>query len=161
MDAIELLRKQHREVRDLFDEYQEAEDPSEKQDLFVQIADEISAHAAIEERLFYPAVYVGEMTELLEEAVEEHLGLKRSIADLLDLDAADRQFDAKMRRLAEQLERHVETEEQELFPKVRRQFSREELGELGEEMGALYEELREGEPRLELPRQLEEAPSLV
>jgi hemerythrin-like domain-containing protein len=160
MDAIKLLKDQHDEVEDLFKQYEKSEDSAIKRELFVKIADNLSAHATIEEKLFYPAVYVGEMQELLHEAVEEHLGAKRIIADLLEMSVQDENFDAKMKVLKEQIEHHIEEEEGELFPKVRKSFAKEELEALGTEMEAMFEELEKGEPRKEVPAQTDEAAPL-
>ena len=88
--------------------------------VFDEIADDFAAHGEIEEKIFYPAVYVGELKEKLQEAVEEHLAAKRIVADLLEMEPTDEQFDPKMKVLRELIEHHVEEEEGELFPLVRR-----------------------------------------
>src|SRR5689334_1806629 len=85
MDAIELLESQHEEVLDLFDQYEDVESDEEKLALFEQIADALAAHSTIEEKIFYPAIYTGDLKDQLEEAVEEHLAAKREIADLLKM----------------------------------------------------------------------------
>src|SRR5688572_12667752 len=61
MDALKLLEQQHREVEELFESLEEAEGKEERQDLFAELADNLAAHATIEEKIFYPAVYVGEL----------------------------------------------------------------------------------------------------
>jgi len=63
---------------------------------FEQIADDLAVHAAIEEKHFYPATKSARTEDLLQEAVEEHLSVKRIIADLLEMDPAEAQFDAKI-----------------------------------------------------------------
>jgi len=99
--------------------------------------------------------------ELLEEAVEEHLSIKRLIADLLEMDPAEAQFDAKIAVLKEQVEHHVEEEEGDLFPKVRKLLSADELEDLGVVMEDLAEELKEGgAPRAAVPAETGEAASL-
>ena len=80
MDAIDLLESQHDEVKDLFERIEEAQTRREKLDLFRQLADAFAAHATIEEKIFYPAIYSGELKDQLFEAVEEHLAAKRVIA---------------------------------------------------------------------------------
>jgi hemerythrin-like domain-containing protein len=160
VEATKLLEKQHAEVKDLFEQFEEAEDPAEKQELFEQIADDFAAHGEIEERIFYPAVYVGPLKEKLREAVEEHLAAKRIVADLLELEPADEQFDAKMKVLQELIEHHVEEEEGELFPLVRQNFAREELEAVGEQMEQMFEQLQQGEPRDAIPSETDEAPPL-
>src|SRR6267142_2435868 len=130
MDAIELLKSQHREVEALFKKIEKAEG-EEKQEIFEQIADALAVHAAIEEKHFYPASRSARTEDLLQEAVEEHLSVKRIIADLLEMDPAEAQFDAKIKVLQEQVEHHVEEEEKDLFPKARKVLSEDELDDLG------------------------------
>ena len=160
MEATKLLEKQHAEVKDLFEQYQAAEEDSEKQELFEQIADDFAAHGEIEEKIFYPAVYVGTLKEQLQEAVEEHLAAKRVAADLLEMVPSDPQFDPKMKVLKELIEHHVEEEEGELFPLVRQNFVREELEALGDQMEQMFERLQEGEPREAIPSETDHAPPL-
>ena len=160
MEATKLLKQQHDEVNELFKRFVSAEEDSERQELFDQIADDFAAHAEIEEKIFYPAVYVGKLQEKLQEAVEEHLAAKRVAADLLDLDPSDEQFDAKMKVLQELIEHHVEEEEGELFPLVRQNFAREELDALGEHMEQMFEQLKQDEPREQLPSEIDHAPPL-
>ena len=160
MEATKLLKQQHDEVKELFKKYEAAEEDSQKQELFDQIADDFAAHGEIEEKIFYPAVYVGKLKEMLQEAVEEHLAAKRIAADLLDLDPSDEQFDAKMKVLKELIEHHVEEEEGELFPLVRQNFAREELDALGEQMEQMFQQLKQDEPREQLPSETDHAPPL-
>ena len=160
MEATKLLEQQHEEVKELFGQFEAAEEDSEKQELFDRIADDFAAHGEIEERIFYPAVYVGELKDQLREAVEEHLAAKRVVADLLVMEPLDEQFDAKMKVLKELIEHHVEEEEGELFPLVRQNFAREELDALGEQMEKLFAQLREDEPREQIPSETDHAPPL-
>src|SRR5215813_13638471 len=136
MDAIALLKSQHREVEALFE----------------QIADALAVHATIEEKHFYPAPREARTEELLQEAVEEHLAAKRTIADLMEMSSDEPQFDAKVKVLKEQIEHHVEEEEKELFPKVRRMLAKVELEDLGLVMEDMAEEMKaSGTPREAVP----------
>ena len=151
MDAIELLMIQHEEAKALFKKIERAED-DEKQDLFERVADALAVHATIEEKQFYPATRNARTEEMLQEAVEEHLTTKRLIADLLEMTPDDPQFDAKIAVLKEQVEHHIEEEEEELFPKVRRMFKADELEDLGVAMEDMAEDLKaEGAPRESVP----------
>jgi hemerythrin superfamily protein len=147
MDATKLLKSQHAEVKALFKKYESAKSSGQKQALFDQIADALAGHCTIEEKIFYPSVYIGPLEDALEEAVEEHLAAKRVIADLLGMKPSDDQFDAKMTVLKEEIEHHVEEEEGSLFPKVEKKFPAEELSAMGDQMKALFDELQQGEPR--------------
>jgi hemerythrin superfamily protein len=156
MNAIDLLEQQHREVEELFEEFEGAGEGAHKtkERLCREISDQLTVHAEIEEKLFYPESKQENTEEILREAVEEHLGMKRLVADLMESDPADEQFQAKMKVLQEQVEHHVEEEEKELFPKVRKACSKEELEDLGDRMQTLAEELEaEGEPSKIVPGQ--------
>lgn len=160
MDAIELLESQHEEVMDLFEQIEETESDAEKLALFQQLADSLAAHSTIEEKILYPAAYTGDAKEMLEEAVEEHLAAKRTIADLLKMQPSDDQFDAKVKVLKEQIEHHVGEEEGELFEAMREQMSEEELSTYGSQMEQMYLELMQGTPRKNVPAETGEAAPL-
>lgn len=158
MSAIDLLESQHRQVEKLFAQIENASDEQRKAALFEQIADKLAVHAAIEEHQFYPAVKEKRTEDILLEAVEEHLAMKRLLADLLKLDAGDQTFDAKIKVLKEEVEHHVKEEESDLFPKVKKILSADELDAVEQEMVAEQEELEAaGEPRAAIPAETAEA----
>jgi hemerythrin superfamily protein len=160
MDAIKLLTQQHREVEKLFEQFEKLGDNAHKSKLQLcqKISDALAVHAAIEEKIFYPATKDSRTEELLHEAVEEHLSAKRIIADLLEHDAIDDEAEAKISVLKEQVEHHVEEEEKQLFPKVRKMLDAERLAELGEEMQEMAGELEaQGEPRMQVPNETGDA----
>jgi len=158
MSAIDMLEADHREVEDLFEEFESAESAAEKRAIFEELADKLAVHAAIEEKHFYPAAKSKGTEDLLLEAAEEHLSAKRLIADLLALDASDDTFDAKVKVLEEQIEHHVEEEEGELFPKVKKLLGSEALDALEQEMTATREELlAAGDPRDNVPGETDTA----
>src|ERR1044071_6552561 len=115
MNAIKMLKQQHREVEKLFKQFEAATSAGPQREVFEEIADALAVHATIEERHFYPAVKEKQTEEILLESVEEHLEIKRVIADLLQMDAGDEAFEAKVKVLQEDIEHHVEEEETELF----------------------------------------------
>jgi hypothetical protein len=160
MDAIDLLKEQHDVVRGLFEQIEQARDDEEKQMLFQELADNLAAHATIEEKLFYPAAYAKKTKELLTEAVEEHLAMKRIIADLIDMAPDHENFDAKIKVLKEQVEHHVAEEEGDLLKAVRHELDGEELERLGASMRELFDDEIAGEPREAVPEQTEEAAPL-
>jgi hemerythrin superfamily protein len=152
MDAIEMLISQHKEVDGLFEQIEAAKTEDEKADLFAQLADKLAVHATIEEKHFYPAVKAKRTEDILLESLEEHLGIKRVLADLLATEASDDTFDAKIKVLKEQVEHHVEEEQTDLFPKVKKLLDSETLMAIAQEMTATQEELIEaGEPRNAVP----------
>lgn len=158
-DAIELLESQHRKVESLFEQLSEAESPRQKSELFVELADMLAAHSKIEETIFYPAVCDDDTIARLRESVEEHLEVKRVIADLLDMEPSDEQFMSKIETLEQLVNHHVEEEETDLFVKVREQEG-EDLHLLGGRMKKRFEDLLEAEPRVEVPKETKAAASL-
>jgi len=163
MDAIELLKTQHREVKDLFTQYESLGEKAYKgkQSVFEQIADALAMHATIEEEQFYPAVKARSTEDILLESLEEHLGIKRVIADLLKTEPSDETFDAKVKVLKEQVEHHIEEEESEMFPKSKKVLEKEELAQLGLSMEASAEAIiAKGNARKAVPSETEAAATI-
>ena len=111
IDAIALLKADHRKVEGLFEDFEAARKPERKQALASQICMELSLHAMIEEEIFYPACK-GEVDDrLLEEAYVEHDGAKILIAEIEASSPGQEFFDAKVKVLSEQIKHHVKEEE--------------------------------------------------
>jgi hemerythrin superfamily protein len=158
-----MLKEQHREVETLFKKFEALGDGAakSKQSVFEKIADALAMHATIEEKHFYPAVKAKRTEDILLEALEEHLGIKRVIADLMKIDSSDQTFDAKVKVLKEQVEHHVKEEESDLFPKVRKVLDKAELKDVAASMEQTMSMLSEkGEPRKAVPAETRQAPSL-
>ncbi len=156
MNAIDLLTQQHREVEELFEKFETSGEGATKtrERVCQQIGDALAVHATIEEKVFYPESKQANTEELLRESVEEHLAMKKLLADIIASDLDDPQFEAKMKVLKEQVLHHVEEEERELFPLVSKSCSTEELDDMGSRMEELAEELEEeGQPRAAIPEQ--------
>lgn len=133
LSAIEILEADHRRVEDLFDEYEDAEDASDKKQLAVKICTALQAHTQIEEEIFYPAAREAiENPELIDEAIVEHASAKQLIGEIENMEPGDELYDAKVKVLQEQVLHHVEEEEGELFPKV--EASELDLEALGKKM---------------------------
>jgi hemerythrin superfamily protein len=144
MNATDLLKKQHKQVMAIFKKLEKTEDPGERRELLDQVSEEIKAHSAIEERIFYPAVReVGteKAREQVAEALEEHHVVDLVLGEAPDLDPADEQFEAKMTVLSELVRHHAEEEEKEMF-KSAQKLGAEELKELGARMESEYESLK-------------------
>ncbi len=154
MNAIDLLEQQHREVEELFEELEGAGENAKKtkERLCHELADALAVHAEIEEKLFYPESKQENTEDILRESLEEHLSMKRLLVDIIEGEVEDEQFDARIEVLKEQVEHHVEEEEKELFPKVRKALSKDELEDLGTRMQTMAEELEaQGEPSKIIP----------
>ena len=160
MDAIDMLVRQHREMERTMKQVLEAGD-AEAKSLFAQVADHLTTHIESEEEVFYPAVRAKRTEDILLESLEEHLSLKRLLADLLDLEPSDKTFDPKFKVLKEQAEHHHKEEEENLFPKVKKLLDGAQREKLGDEMLALQQRLqRQGEPREAVAEQTDAAAPL-
>ena len=159
-NALELLKSQHEEAEQLIAKIERAEG-DHKVELFRELADKLAAHATIEEKIFYPSVKAKQTEDMLLEAVEEHLQVKRLLADMLELDADDEEFDAKLSVMKEEIRHHAHDEEEDkLFPKVRKLFGPDELDAMGGELLAMFEEVLMQAPRNQVPMETEHAARL-
>lgn len=141
MKATDLLKQQHDEVKQLFEQIESAPRADSKRKLFEELAAKLVAHDGIERQLFYPACEerLG-MNELLGEALVEH-GLVEFCVFQADQALGKDDFEYKVTVLREALEHHIREEERELFPKVKKAFEREQLEELGNQLEEKFEQL--------------------
>jgi hemerythrin superfamily protein len=130
-DALAVLRRQHRQVEALLARFDQANSDDEAQELADEICDKLTVHSTIEEEIFYPAARTDDTNDVVLESAEEHLSVKRLIADLQGLDSEDERLRPKVNLLREQVARHVHQEETELFPKVRKEMEAPERQALG------------------------------
>jgi hemerythrin superfamily protein len=136
MDAITLLEDDHRTVEQLFERFEQTGRRAHvrKRQIVDRIIEELSVHAAVEEQVFYPVARaaVRDTEDIVLESLEEHHVVKWLLSELDGTDPAHERFDAKVAVLIDSVRHHVEEEENDFFPKVRRQLGRDELAELGE-----------------------------
>jgi hypothetical protein len=112
MDAIALLKADHRRVEELFEKFDSTKGDATKEKLAQQICMELSIHTVIEEEIFYPACAEKiEDKNLVQEAYVEHDGAKVLIAEILASKSADEFFEAKVTVLSEMIKHHVKEEE--------------------------------------------------
>ena len=112
MDAIALLKQDHRKVEDLFEQFEKAREEGRKEKLVKQICTELSIHTMIEEEIFYPACAAQVKDEdLLDESYVEHDGAKVLVAELIKSDPGNEFYDAKVSVLSEMIKHHVKEEE--------------------------------------------------
>jgi hypothetical protein len=139
--AVALLKKDHRQVEEWFDEYEQLEAEEEKRELFDNIALALKVHTALEEEIFY-AEERGEVEDdMLDEAQVEHDAAKKMIAEIEAMQPGDELYDAKVKVLGEYVKHHVREEEQPggIFAQAKK--GEEDLDEMGERLKARKEEL--------------------
>ncbi|PVG84738.1 hemerythrin [Nocardioides gansuensis] len=146
-DAIVLLKQDHKEVRQLFTQFEKAgADAQEKKGQLVKkIIELLTVHTYIENEVMYPRVreLLPDLEDDILESYEEHHVADVLVMELYSMEPSDERFDAKTMVLIESVRHHMEEEEQEWFPKVREGLGRKQLQELGAEMI----ELKEKAPR--------------
>ena len=149
MDAITLLRDDHRKVEDLFEQFEKATGDGRKQKIALEICKELTIHTIIEEEIFYPAIEGKVEEDLLKESFVEHDAAKVLIAEIEAGGPSDEYYDAKVKVLKEEIEHHVKEEEKPkegLFAQTRE--ADVDLKELGERIQmrkqALEEEIEAG-----------------
>ncbi|MGN7510441.1 hemerythrin domain-containing protein [Aeromonas salmonicida] len=119
-DAIALLRADHKEVSDLFADYEKTRSNAKKKALVAKICSELSVHTQIEEEIFYPAIKTALKDKLLvPEATIEHGGIKDLIAQLEGAEPDGEMYDAKVKVLSEYVEHHVKEEQTGMFQKAK------------------------------------------
>jgi len=141
-DAIALLKADHRTVEELFEKFEKARGDDRKQKLALEICKELTIHTILEEEIFYPACEGKVEDDMLKEAVVEHDAAKVMIAEIEAGDPSEDFYDAKVKVLQEEIEHHVEEEEQRgkgIFAQAR--DSDIDLDALGEQMAARKEQL--------------------
>ena len=138
MDAITLLKNDHKAVKRLFRQFEKLGDDAVKsrRELVDKMIEELAIHAAIEEQLFYPTVRkeVPDAEDDVLESLEEHHVVKWTLSELEDMKGDEERFEAKVTVLIESVEHHAQEEEEELFPEVRKTMGRKALAELGAAM---------------------------
>ena len=150
MDALTLLEQDHQKVKKLMGEIEKTTERGVKtrEELFTKLVQELTVHEQIEERIFYPGVKEQATTKKLEEIVtesfEEHHFVNVVIAEIKETPYDAEEWAAKFSVMMENVEHHAfEEEEGEMFPKVRKLFSKAELEELGAQMEDLKTQLME------------------
>ena len=162
MDAIKLLIEQHRKLEGLMKTALQAQQPNARQIALANVGDDLIKHLTSEEEVFYPAVKAKNTEDILLESLEEHLSLKRLLADLLELDPAAETWEAKFKVLREQTEHHHKEEEENLFPKVNKAMDARELDVLAQQLLASQQSLQaEGNPRTTVSGQTDQAAPLI
>ena len=136
--ATELLEKQHRKVEATFKKLESKRTAS--LELLRELANDLAAHMAIEQEIFYPAVREVD-EDLILESYEEHSLAELAVKRLMGTELNDESFHARVTAAKELIEHHVEEEEEELFPKVKKALPKEKLVELGQRMRERFEEV--------------------
>ncbi|HEX7315358.1 MAG TPA: hemerythrin domain-containing protein [Pyrinomonadaceae bacterium] len=145
MNAFQLLKEDHQKVSGIFQQLEPTTERAEKTrtELFAKLNEELTIHAKVEEAVFYPAIkQAAETREIVLEGFEEHHVVKLLLKELESLPVDTEQWTAKLKVLQENVEHHVEEEEQEMFQKARQVLSEDDINRLGAEMEQMKQQLQ-------------------
>ena len=134
MNALDILKQDHQQVKALFQEIAQA-DQNKQKEVFDKIETELEIHAHIEETIFYPALEQhDELKDLVAEALAEHQEVKALLEDIEGIGAESDEFESHLEILIANVKDHVAEEEREMFPRVRECFDENELEQLGKQL---------------------------
>jgi hypothetical protein len=146
MDALKLLEEDHKKVKKILSDLDSTTERGVKtrEELFTKVKQELMVHEAIEEEIFYPALKDHpKAKELVLEAYEEHHVVDNVMAEIVSLPFDDEKWGAKLTVMKENLEHHIEEEEDEMWKQARQVFSDDELEELGARMQTRKDQLEQ------------------
>ncbi len=144
MNAIQLLKDDHKKVSALFEQLEPTTERAEKtrEELFGKLKQELDIHAKIEESIFYPAIkQAAETRDIVMEGFEEHHVIKILLKELDSMPVGTEQWTAKLKVLKENVEHHVEEEEGEMFPKSKDVLETQQIDQLGAQMEEMKKQL--------------------
>ena len=145
MNAIQLLKEDHKKVSGIFEQLEPTTERATKtrEELFGKLNQELDIHARIEESIFYPAIkQAAETREIVLEGFEEHHVIKMLLKELEGMPVDTEQWTAKLKVLKENVEHHVEEEEGEMFPKAKEVLEAEQIEQLGARMEEMKKQLQ-------------------
>jgi hemerythrin-like domain-containing protein len=148
MNAITMLKEDHKKVKSLFREFEQAGERAykKKQEIAEKIFEELDIHSRLEEEIFYPAVRAKSRKEdehVVAESLEEHHVVDLLIGEIKKLAPEDERFTAKLTVLIENVEHHIAEEEEEMLPEAEAMMA-DELEELGDKMERRKQEIMNG-----------------
>jgi hemerythrin superfamily protein len=146
-DAIALLKGDHRQVEQWFEQFSKSRSEAKKQQLADSICQALTVHTTIEEEIFYPAfIEATRDRDTHHEAIVEHAGAKHLIEQIRAMKASDDYFDAKVTVLSEMIKHHVKEEEQRGGMFAEAKDSDLDLVGLGQQLLARKQQLTAGNP---------------
>jgi len=137
MNALELLKRDHRKVLEILSEIEQTSERAVKtrESLFTKLFQLLKTHEKMEEKILYPAAEKSpEMEDLVKEAYEEHHVVDNILAEVSKLSANAENWKAKITVMRENLEHHIKEEEQQLFPQLEKKFDQQTLTQFGDKM---------------------------
>jgi iron-sulfur cluster repair protein YtfE (RIC family) len=140
MLATEILIQDHREVMELIDQLENADDTGGEaySETFNRLRAALELHMQEEEEIFYPALAkYDEFSDIVEDSVPDHEGVRESLAQMAELDPASEPFQETLTEMRAAIEMHVTNEEDHVFPESLEVLGRDEIESLGDEIGSM------------------------
>ncbi len=135
MGVIELLEKDHSRIRSLFSDIEGSDDPQEVQDYFDKLDNILTIHAQAEELVLYPQAHNCEDTvELIDKGHKDHDKAEQMVLAIKSISPEESEFKEKVSELQEFMLHHLDEEENDLFPRVRKCLNDETLEQLGTQL---------------------------
>ncbi len=141
MDILQSIKKDHQEVKDIFQKLTESEN-SREQD-FSDLRKELIPHMKAEESLFYSKLMDDDSKEATLEGIEEHRAAQSVLKELEKTSMKDERWPAKLKVLKEMIEHHIKEEESKIFKLARAHLEKNEIKELGDKFETRKEEIRQ------------------
>src|SRR3954471_11137234 len=138
-DVIELLEHDHREVEEMFGEFEQATDPQERRTIADKIIIELVRHSEAEEQAVYPAMAakIEGGKDLVEHEISEHSEAEQIMKELDGMDPGNPEFGVLMSQLQSAIREHIQEEEGDAFPRFRQAVGNDELEKLGSKVQTL------------------------
>jgi hemerythrin superfamily protein len=138
-DVIELLEHDHREVEEMFAEFDNATEPAERRKIVDRLIIELVRHSEAEEQVVYPfmAAKIDGGKALVEHEISEHSEAEKTMKRLDGMDPGDPEFGVLVRQLMKDIREHISEEEGDAFPQLRRAASKDELATMGTAVQAI------------------------
>jgi hemerythrin superfamily protein len=135
-DIVSVLKHDHREVEELFDQIERTTDPARRRELTDSVTIELIRHAVAEEQYLYPATrqYLPDGDELADKEIEEHNEVEEALKALENMDTEDPEFMNTFRQMSNSVRQHLREEENDLFPRLQQNATVDALRELGKKV---------------------------
>jgi hemerythrin superfamily protein len=136
LNALDLIKSDHDRIKKMFAQALNTDDPAARSELLQRIRAELIAHERMEEDIFYPALRSAsdKAKDIVLEGYEEHHVIDLILDEMFEVPEDTEQWHAKLKVLHENLEHHIEEEEEEMFARAKKSMSAATLDELGQKM---------------------------
>jgi len=130
---FQLLEKDHREAEQMMKQLHSVSQ-NQREDLFLNLRDELTEHMQVEEKYFYPKLkQIGEMRELVQDALQEHKEAKDFLAELEDMGTDAPEWQDTFRQMQQGIKHHVQDEEQKIFPQCTQFINDSQLDQIAQQ----------------------------